>query len=215
MVHMEDMQKGIPIPSSLLRAIGCAHDHQFLVLFDTGSLKDLILRSWLSSLVARQFRCTSRLMHSHPVFAIKSRSKFYMFHSKSSKRHSRETSWSHLSRILIMLGNPWLESHHPLLDTKAATFFLTQGVPTPTTIICDRRLLGISLISYVQARCAIEKGADCTLVIRVYSWSTTPQQHHAPFLEWILFQFPTNSSLFTRVPHASVGGRVPAASVEG
>ena len=64
----------------------------------------------------------------------------------------------------MLLGNPWLESHHPLLDSKAATFFLTEGVPTPTTIICNRRLLGIPLISHVQAHRAIRKGAECALL---------------------------------------------------
>ena len=64
----------------------------------------------------------------------------------------------------MLLGNPWFESHHPLLDSKAATFFMTEGVSPPTAIICDRRLPGIPFISSVQARGAIKKGADGPLL---------------------------------------------------
>ena len=64
----------------------------------------------------------------------------------------------------MLLGNPWLESHHPVLDSKAATFFVTEGVSPPTAIIRDQRLPEILLISYVQARGAIENGADGPLL---------------------------------------------------
>ena len=64
----------------------------------------------------------------------------------------------------MILGNPWLEFHMLVLDTKTATFFITEGVPQPCTITCDRRLLGFPLISQLQARRALRKGADCALL---------------------------------------------------
>lgn len=68
----------------------------------------------------------------------------------------------------MILGNPWLEFHMPILDSKKATFFITEGVPQPCTIVCDKRLPGFPLISHLQARRALRKGAECALLyIRV------------------------------------------------
>ena len=64
----------------------------------------------------------------------------------------------------MLLGNPWLESHHPVLDSRSATFFLTEGLPAPTVIACDQRLPGNPLISHVQAHRALRKGAECALL---------------------------------------------------
>ena len=57
-----------------------------------------------------------------------------------------------------------MDFHLPIIDTPTGTFFLTEGVPTTTSITCDRRLSGIPLISHLQARRAIRKGAECALL---------------------------------------------------
>ena len=47
----------------------------------------------------------------------------------------------HVSRLVgcdLLLGNPWMDFPLPIIDTRTGTFFLTEGVPTPTSITCDR-----------------------------------------------------------------------------
>ena len=73
----------------------------------------------------------------------------------------------------MLLGIPWIETHLPLWDTRSTTFFLLEGVPAPTAIVCDRRLPGIPLVSHVQAHYAIKKGAQCALIY------VQAQPHHA------------------------------------
>ena len=85
----------------------------------------------------------------------------------------------------MLLGNPLLESHQPVLDSKATTFFLTEVIPTPTTIVCNKRLPGVPLISHVQAHPSIKKAVECvralpsctsimSLSLSVYSFSSPP-----------------------------------------
>ena len=64
----------------------------------------------------------------------------------------------------MLLGTPWLESHHPVLNSRTATFYILDCLPTPTTMVCDRRLPSIPLISHVQAHRALRKGAECALI---------------------------------------------------
>ncbi|MCO5577511.1 hypothetical protein L7F22_031342 [Adiantum nelumboides] len=65
----------------------------------------------------------------------------------------------------MLIGNPWMTTHVPLIDSKSDTFFITEGVPSPVTITCDRSIRGIPIISHLQAKRAIRKGAECALLV--------------------------------------------------
>ncbi|MCO5609933.1 hypothetical protein L7F22_064168 [Adiantum nelumboides] len=40
----------------------------------------------------------------------------------------------------MLIGNRWMTTHVPLIDSKSSTFFITEGVPSPVTITCDRSM---------------------------------------------------------------------------
>ncbi|MCO5571689.1 hypothetical protein L7F22_025436 [Adiantum nelumboides] len=65
----------------------------------------------------------------------------------------------------MFIGNPWMTTHVPLIDSKSGTFFITEGVPSPITITCDRSIPGIPIISHLPAKRAIRKGAECALLL--------------------------------------------------
>ncbi|MCO5550322.1 hypothetical protein L7F22_003806 [Adiantum nelumboides] len=43
----------------------------------------------------------------------------------------------------MLIGNPWMTTHVPLIDSKSSTFFIIEDVPSPITITCDRSLPGV------------------------------------------------------------------------
>ncbi|MCO5601578.1 hypothetical protein L7F22_055701 [Adiantum nelumboides] len=78
----------------------------------------------------------------------------------------------------MLIGNPLMTTHVPLIKSKSGTFFITEGVPSPITLTCDRSIPHIPIISHLQAKRAIRKGTECALlyVPPTHSTSQIPSQ---------------------------------------
>ena len=135
-VQLEDKQKGAPAPSGLLRVYGTTQGHQFSVLFDTASSEDL-----LSPQLACTLQCSLSSIQITPDMQITQKAEKVQFQIQQAS-FERDFLIAPLTRCDMLLGNPWLEFHTRVLDTKTTTFFITKGVATPTTITCDSRRPG-------------------------------------------------------------------------
>ena len=170
-VVFEDKQEGASTTQGLLRAYGSSQGHQFTILFDTGSTEDILSPQLAAKLQCRLQPFVLNVDGFTPGIRtqITEKAVQVQFNIQSAV-FERDFLVTPLTGCDMILGNPWFSTHAPLLDTKKAMFFISEGVPTPVTITGDRSIAGIPLISHLQARRAIRKGAECALLyVRVSS----------------------------------------------
>ncbi|MCO5593551.1 hypothetical protein L7F22_047565 [Adiantum nelumboides] len=140
-VVLDDKQEGIPTRLGLLRAYGFAKGHSFTILFGTGSEEDLI-----SPQLATKLQCTMQPFDlDADAFTPGIRTQITQIATKvqfsvQQAPFERDLLVSPLTGCDMLIGNPWMTNHVSLIDSKSGTFFITEGVPSPVTITCDRSI---------------------------------------------------------------------------